>query len=228
MIRRMRSMIDDGEDFSEHRGHRRMAKPEPSTYLRELSILAQRIEGDFILNSESMIINTHHLWIAEGKTQEEIHSRYVTATLYIIGAVVSEIEKIRNLDPKNKVVIDYDDLVSEMNTCGVVSVSSTHDESGGSEEFTLDTFASISDPAKKNNDESKATLTPMSKSRIECLPAQFEIAFHEARENGFMRVNCGAREHYQKAFLLWKKLKPDDGKISIKATGPHADDFRRG
>jgi hypothetical protein len=215
------------EDDDSSRGRRKEKQSEPSTFLRMVSILSSQVEGDFELDVEKLLVHLGHQWITEGKTQEDKHDRYVNSTIYILDSIGPLIEKRREVNEKDKLVVLYDEINMQMETCDDVAISACLSQSGdmGTVMFEISTAAS----KRKDCKDDKAKLETMT-HKLECLPELYDIAIKEARENGFRRLNCGARTHYRKTLGLWMSLRTEkeNGKVSIRAIKPHSSDYDDG
>lgn len=191
---------------------------ESSTALRAISILASRNpEGDFKVDDSRLIIKYSPQYISEGSSQEDKHDRYTNMTFFILSCIAPRVRE-RRRDPQDEMVLEYDDLRSDLSKCHIVAVGSEPKTIGGRIEYTeFKTSIGRGDGKDGMNAIPSAdVLTPIS---------GFAEGLKEARENGFRRINCTARMNYfralQLAYLIGY-IDPDEG-MDISVNKPRAE-----
>ncbi len=193
--------------------------PEPSTFIRYFTVLASKVDGDFDLDFIRTNIALFPLWIAEGKDQQQIHERYVNATMFILAAVHSEsVQNELDEDAREELA----SLENEINACNIVEVytSSTEDVTAKGD---IDILWGTS---MKDKDASSVVVKDSSK-RVFCRKEFYEQGLHTATENGYRRINCGARALFYRALKLAAScgmLDAEKNTISIRGRGINAEE----
>jgi hypothetical protein len=213
--------ISEQVDRSDYRP--REHKPaESSTFIRYFTVLASKINGDFSFDFTRTMISFFPIWIAEGKDQEEIHERYISATIFILSSLWPYVSD--EITPFNK---EYKEIDTAMNSCNIVEVS-TKPYEDPTEKGDIQIMWGASTQHVSDNKE--VQITPSTRT-IFCKKEFYEQGIHCARENGYSRVNCGARSLFYRAMKLASNAGMlDPEKNTVKIAGPgvsqkQTDDF---
>lgn len=212
------------------------SRNEPNTALRMLEILAAKVTGDFDLDMLTQSIILAPEWIAEGRSQEDKHTRYIAATFKIVAAVTPYMmDKSLEL---NKVMMETDDgsvslkqqfskIRSEATACNIVAVSAG--VGSPNMDKAADYCVTVSFSEKMEDGEQQ--FVALKSGKIEVREEDFTLAFKEAKENGYRRINCHAMTTFFSALELWYavmahvKDKHNIGALHIREQRPRDDDF---
>jgi hypothetical protein len=199
---------------------------EPSPLLRLFAIAAVRIEGDFEFDEVREQIIHSPQWIAEAKNQEDRHERYVLMTAFILDMLFIKIEELRKSNPQDERVLEYSSLEGEMHSCDVINLKCTMTEEGNDHHFTAATYASDKKEMGKGKDKVEMNDTNI---KVDFTEERYSEGMDVAKENGYRRINCTARNNYRKAMRLAVSsgfFDPNKA-LSIRKNMVRAEDFSR-
>jgi hypothetical protein len=194
---------------------------EPSPLLRLFAIAAVRIEGDFEFDEVREQIIHSPQWIAEAKNQEDRHERYVLMTAFILDMMFVKMEELRKDPTKKGMVLDYEELEGEMHSCDVINLKCTMTEEGNDHHFTSATLASDKKAGKVKMEDTDV--------KVDFTEEKYSEGMDIAKENGYRRINCTARNNYRRAMRLAVSSGFFDPNktLSIRKNMVRAEDFSR-
>lgn len=203
----------------QYRNRDQRAALEPSTFIRYFSVLSSQITGDFNFDFVRTMIAFFPIWISEGKDQEQIHERYISATMFIMSSLWPSVSKEYGTDRATEFDVEYQKIDSEMNACNIVEVyTKSTDDPTAKGDMEIVWGASLKDECA---DKNKMVEVRESKKTIFCKKEFYDQGLHCARENGYSRVNCGARGLFYRAMkMAAEKEMMDPEKSVVHINGP--------
>ena len=185
------------ENEERRRDHEPRQAPESSTFLRFMSILASKAEGDFEFDESRSMIKLSHIWVAEAKNQEELNSRFVTSTYFIMASLAWKIELLKDSGEHADWVKEYREIETAFNTCDVVTVSTEQAGMKDHREFRV-----MVSTTNKDSESQRTSLKPVPNSEMMCNVEDLAVALEAQKENGYRRINCTAKGLYFRALKL--------------------------